>query len=39
MCKAIRKGDKVRVIAGNDKGKAGIVLGFRGDDRVVVEGI
>ncbi len=39
MGKAIRKGDVVRVISGNDKGKAGVVLAFRGNDRVIVEGV
>ena len=38
MSKWIRKGDRVLVIAGNDKGKAGEVLS-RSDDRVVVQGI
>lgn len=35
----ICKGDKVRVIAGNDKGKTGVVLAFQGDDRIIVEGV
>lgn len=34
----IKKGDMVRVIAGKDKGKEGIVLGFK-DDKILVEGI
>lgn len=38
MSKWIRKGDRVLVIAGNDKGKAGEVL-TRSDDRIVVQGI
>ena len=35
----IRKGDEVIVIAGRDKGRRGVVLQMRTDDRVVVEGI
>ena len=35
----IRKGDKVLVITGKDKGKRGVVARVRSDDRVVVEGI
>lgn len=38
MSKWIRKGDRVLVIAGNDKGKAGEVLS-RDEDRVIVQGI
>ena len=38
MSKWIRKGDRVLVIAGNDKGKAGEVLS-RGEERVIVQGI
>jgi large subunit ribosomal protein L24 len=38
MSKWIRKGDQVKVIAGNDKGKMGAVL-ERSEDRVVVQGI
>ncbi|MEN9654727.1 MAG: ribosomal protein [Chlamydiota bacterium] len=38
MSKWIRKGDKVCVIAGNDKGKFGEVLA-RLDERVVVQGV
>lgn len=38
MSKWIRKGDRVLVLAGNDKGKAGEVLS-RSEDRVVVQGI
>ena len=38
MSKWIRKGDRVLVIAGNDRGRSGEVLS-RGDDRVVVQGI
>ena len=37
--KKIRKGDKVQVITGKDKGKRGVVSRVRPDDRVVVEGI
>lgn len=35
----LRVGDEVVVIAGNDKGKTGKVLSFRGDTRIVVEGV
>jgi large subunit ribosomal protein L24 len=38
MGKSIRKGDRVLVIAGNDRGKAGEVLS-RGEDRILVQGI
>jgi large subunit ribosomal protein L24 len=38
MSKWIRKGDRVKVIAGNDKGKMGEVLG-RAEDRVLVSGV
>lgn len=38
MSKKIRKGDRVLVIAGNDKGRAGEVL-MRTEDRVLVQGI
>lgn len=38
MSKWLKKGDKVLVIAGNDKGRSGEVLGFR-KNRVVVQGI
>lgn len=38
MSKWIRKGDKVKVIAGNDKGKFGEVLS-RTETRVIVKGI
>ncbi len=38
MSKWIRKGDKVVVIAGNDKGKTGEVIA-RNDDRVIVQGV
>ncbi len=37
--KKIRKGDKVVVTTGNDKGQFGTVLGFRGVDRIIVQGI
>lgn len=36
--KWIRKGDKVVVIAGNEKGQTGNVL-RRSDDRIVIEGL
>jgi len=35
----IRKGDEVIVITGRDKGRRGVVLRVRPDERVVVEGI
>ena len=36
----IRKGDKVRVIAGKDKGKEGVVMfAFPENDTVIVEGV
>ncbi len=35
----IRKGDDVVVIAGRDKGRRGTVVSFKGEDRVVVEGL
>ena len=38
MSKWIRRGDQIVVIAGNDKGKTGEVLGRTGD-RVLVQGI
>lgn len=38
MSKWIRKGDRVLVIAGNDRGKAGEVLS-RSEDRVLIQGI
>lgn len=38
MSKKIRKGDRVLVIAGNEKGKTGEVLS-RSEDRVIVQGI
>lgn len=38
MSKWIRKGDRVLVIAGNYKGKAGEVLS-RDEDRIVVQGV
>ena len=37
--KRLKKGDEVIVIAGKDKGRQGVVLSLKGDDRVVVEGI
>ena len=38
MSKWIRKGDKVVVVSGNDKGKTGQVI-RRSGDRIVVQGI
>jgi large subunit ribosomal protein L24 len=38
MSKWIKKGDKVLVIAGNERGKTGEVIARR-DDRVVIQGI
>jgi large subunit ribosomal protein L24 len=38
MSKKIRKGDRVLVIAGNDKGKSGEVIA-RSDERVLVQGV
>jgi|SRR5262245_9285486 len=38
MSKWIRKGDQVKVIAGNDKGKTGEVIG-RDEDRVLIKGV
>ena len=38
MSKWIRKGDKVVVISGNEKGKSGEVIG-RKKDRVLIQGI
>jgi large subunit ribosomal protein L24 len=38
MSKWIKKGDKVIVIAGNEKGKTGEVL-VRKEDRVVIQGV
>ncbi len=38
MSKTIRKGDRVLVIAGNDRGKAGEVLS-RAQERVLVQGV
>ncbi|AZU59921.1 50S ribosomal protein L24 [Neobacillus mesonae] len=36
----VKKGDKVRVISGKDKGKTGVVLSaFPKDNRVLVEGV
>ena len=36
----VKKGDKVKVIAGKDKGKSGVVLrALPKDDKVVIEGI
>lgn len=38
MSKWIRKGDRVVVIAGNDKGKSGEVLS-RAEERLIVQGV
>ena len=38
MSKWIQKGDRVLVIAGNDRGKTGEILS-RGEERVLVQGI
>ena len=38
MSKWIRKGDKVVVIAGNDRGKTGDVI-VRKNDRVIIQGV
>ncbi|HEX2583157.1 MAG TPA: 50S ribosomal protein L24 [Chlamydiales bacterium] len=38
MSKKIRKGDRVVVISGNDKGKTGEVLS-RSEDRIIVQGV
>jgi large subunit ribosomal protein L24 len=38
MSKWIRKGDKVVVVSGNDKGKTGEVI-LRKEERIVVQGI
>lgn len=38
MSKWIRKGDRVLVIAGNDKGRSGEVLA-RSEERIIVQGI
>ncbi len=38
MNKWIKKNDKVLILAGNDKGKTGMVLA-RSEDRIVVQGI
>jgi large subunit ribosomal protein L24 len=36
----IKKGDKVKMISGKDKGKSGtVLLAFPREDRVIVEGI
>lgn len=37
--KKIRKGDKVVVITGRDRGKHGTVLDIQGESRLIVEGI
>ena len=38
MSKWIRKGDRVLVISGNDRGKVGEVLA-RGEERIIVQGV
>lgn len=38
MSKWIKKGDRVLVIAGNDRGKTGEVLS-RGEERVLIQGV
>jgi len=38
MAQRIKKGDKVLVIAGNDRGRTGVILRRRGD-RVAIQGI
>ncbi|MBM3207145.1 MAG: 50S ribosomal protein L24 [Chlamydiae bacterium] len=38
MSKWIRKGDKVVIIAGNERGKTGEILSVRGD-KVIVQGV
>lgn len=38
MSKWMRKGDKVVVVAGNEKGRTGVILRKK-DDRVVVQGV
>lgn len=38
MSKWIKKGDKVVIIAGNDKGRTGVVLRKKGD-RVAIQGV
>lgn len=35
----IKKGDQVVVMVGKDKGKKGVVLSFKDDNRLIVEGI
>ncbi len=36
----IKKGDKVKVLTGSDKGKTGVVISiFKKEDKVLVEGI
>ena len=38
MSKWIRKGDKVVIVAGNERGKTGEILSVRGD-KVIVQGV
>lgn len=38
MSRWIKKGDKVIVLSGNDKGKIGEVL-FRKEDRIIIQGV
>lgn len=35
----IKKGDEVIAVAGKDRGRRGTVIGMRGEDRVLVEGL
>lgn len=37
--KRLRPGDEVVVIAGNDRGRTGKIMSFKGDDRIVIEGV
>jgi large subunit ribosomal protein L24 len=39
MKRKYKSGDLVFVIAGNDKGKSGKVLGFQGVERIIIEGV
>jgi len=39
MSKRICKGDQVVVITGNDRGKVGQILSFKGEEHVIVEGV
>lgn len=35
----IKKGDKVIVISGKDKGKSGIVKSYYGENKIIIEGV